>query len=188
MGTDANGYDFGTEMLSATEQGKWVSYVFTNPEKGDLGRASFELKNVWVVRHDGLLFASGWYINADDFTRLLVEAAVEKFREGGLEATVEYFASPETALAGLETAIDYYNRADAVEGQWFAFIADDSNRVAAHSQPPVIGQDLEDVLGPEVRQVGSEGGWVITETLQVWVVQHRGWLFGSGWRRDGQGN
>ena len=30
VGTDANGYNFGPEMLSATEEGKWVSYVYRN--------------------------------------------------------------------------------------------------------------------------------------------------------------
>ena len=34
VGTDANGYNFGPEMLSATEDGKWVSYVYRNPESG----------------------------------------------------------------------------------------------------------------------------------------------------------
>ena len=91
VGTDANGYNFGSEMLSATEEGKWVSYVFQNPASGNAGSqnlADLELKNVWVVRHDGLLFASGWYINADEFTKSLVVAAVNKFRDAGLEETV----------------------------------------------------------------------------------------------------
>ena len=34
VGTDANGYEFGPEMLSATEDGKWVSYVYRNPGSG----------------------------------------------------------------------------------------------------------------------------------------------------------
>ena len=82
VGTDANGYNFGPEMLSATEDGKWVSYVYENPETGGLGAdfGQWELKNVWVVRHDGLLFASGWYISADEFTKQLVSIAIDKFR------------------------------------------------------------------------------------------------------------
>ena len=53
VGTDANGYNFGPDMLSATEDGKWVSYVFRNPEKGSLGpdhTGALEYKHVWVVR------------------------------------------------------------------------------------------------------------------------------------------
>ena len=83
VGTDANGYEFGPEMLSATEDGKWVSYVYRNPESGGIGSGDFELKNVWVDRHDGLLFGSGWYIDADEFTRMLVSVAVDKYRELG---------------------------------------------------------------------------------------------------------
>lgn len=40
VGTDANGYEFGPEMLSATEDGKWVSYVYRNPESGGIGSAT----------------------------------------------------------------------------------------------------------------------------------------------------
>ena len=122
VGTDANGYEFGPEMLAATEEGKWVSYVYRNPESGRIGSGDFELKSVWVQKHDGLLFASGWYIDADEFTRMLVSVAVDKYRELGLAGTMAYFASPGSALAGLEAAIDYYNSAKTVDGHWFAFI------------------------------------------------------------------
>ena len=65
VGTDVNGYRFGPEILSDTEDGKWVSYVYRNPEAGnpfagDLGQ--LQLKNAWVVQHDDLLFVSGWHI------------------------------------------------------------------------------------------------------------------------------
>ncbi len=53
---DANGHDYGAEFASATEEGKWVNYVFYNPETEEES-----LKHTWVVRHDGLLFGSGWY-------------------------------------------------------------------------------------------------------------------------------
>ena len=104
VGTDTNGYNFAPELLSATEEGRWVTYVFANPESGDFGSGytgEFELKNVWVVRHDGLLFCSGWYVNADEFTRAMVATAAGVFRQVGLEGTIAYFASPETDYAGL---------------------------------------------------------------------------------------
>ena len=88
-------------MLSATEEGKWVSYVYQNPESGSLGSdhtGVMQLKNAWVVSHDGLLFASGWYVIADEFTKAFVAAGVAKFREVGLEGTVEYFNSPGAIL------------------------------------------------------------------------------------------
>ena len=139
VGTDANGYNFGPDMSSATEKGKWVSYVYRNPESGGLGSdntGAMQLKNAWVVRHDGLLFASGWYINADEFTKSLVFAAVNKFRSAGLEATIAYFTGPESVYSGLAATIDYYNSAETVEGEWFAFIADSSGRIVDHYADP----------------------------------------------------
>ena len=53
---DAAGYFYGDEILSATEAGKWVSYVHDKPDTGEVTR-----KHTWVVRHDGLYFGSGWY-------------------------------------------------------------------------------------------------------------------------------
>ena len=53
---DATGYFYGDDLLSATEQGRWVDYVLENPETGES-----EQKHTWVVRHDGILFGSGWY-------------------------------------------------------------------------------------------------------------------------------
>ena len=53
---DATGYFYGDDMLGATESGRWVDYVLLNPETGDNRQ-----KHTWAVRHDGLIFGSGWY-------------------------------------------------------------------------------------------------------------------------------
>ena len=53
---DATGYFYGDELLGATEEGRWVDYVILNPETGEN-----EQKHTWAVRHDELLFGSGWY-------------------------------------------------------------------------------------------------------------------------------
>ena len=53
---DATGHFYGDELLGATESGRWVDYVLLNPETGENRQ-----KHTWIVRHDGLLFASGWY-------------------------------------------------------------------------------------------------------------------------------
>ena len=53
---DATGYFYGDNLRAATEEGRWVDYVFLNP---DTGRET--QKHTWVKRHDDLLFASGWY-------------------------------------------------------------------------------------------------------------------------------
>ena len=53
---DATGYFYGDEMLSATEEGRWVSYVLENPATGEDRQ-----KHTWMVRHGGLFFGAGWY-------------------------------------------------------------------------------------------------------------------------------
>ncbi len=184
VGTDANGYEFGPAMLSATEDGKWVSYVYRNPESGGIGSGDFELKNVWVERRDGLLFASGWYIDADAFTKQLVSVAVDKFSEIGLTGTMIYFANPGSALAGLDAAIDYYNAAETIDGHWFAFIGDPDGKIVGHSDITKIGGDTQDLFGGEPVHAHEEGEWVESESLRVFVATYNGYLFGSGWSRD----
>lgn len=53
---DADGYFYGDDILSATDAGKWVSYVHDKPDTGEI-----TCKHTWIVRHDGLFFGSGWY-------------------------------------------------------------------------------------------------------------------------------
>ena len=190
VGTDANGYNFGPDMLSATEDGKWVSYVYRNPESGDLGAGytgELELKNAWVVKHDGLLFASGWYVNADEFTKAMVSTAARVFRQAGLEGTIAYFASPGSDFAGLAATIEYYNNTPNVEGEWFAFIADESGMVIDHYDKTLVGTDLKDLLGTDMFEATAEGNWVTTEDVRVWLVSQDGIIFGSGWRHDASG-
>ena len=55
-GVDETGYPFGLDLLTATGDGLWVSYRALNPDSGEVER-----KTTWIVRHDGLHFASGWY-------------------------------------------------------------------------------------------------------------------------------
>ena len=184
VGTDVNGYNFGPEMLAATEDGKWVSYVYRNPGNQAIGVGEFELKNVWVVRRDGLLFASGWYIGADEFTERLVSAAIEQFREGGLPAVRAFFRNPGDALAGMETAIDYYNQADTLAGRWFAYIEDPSGNVVAHSSSLTNPPAVQELLRNELSGSAEGGVWVTTESMRVYVAEYDGYVFAFGWIRD----
>ena len=56
LGTDPTGKNFGAEILAATGEGAWVEYQFSNPTTRQSGH-----KRSWVLRHDGLIFGSGWY-------------------------------------------------------------------------------------------------------------------------------
>ena len=189
LGTDVNGYNFGQEMLSANEEGRWVSYVYENPETRDTGSnfGELQLKSAWVVRHDGLLFGSGWYVDADEFTKHSVATAVDKFREAGLDGTVDYFTGSESDFAGLAAAIDYYNSTDTGQGEWSAFIADSNGKIVDHYDKSKVGRDLENLFGVAMFEASPEGNWVTMESLRIWVVQYEGMVFGSGWHHDESG-
>ncbi len=190
LGVDVTGYRFGDVMLNAGEQGLWVDYLFQNLVTGNQ-----EFKHSWVVRHDGLLFGSGWYqvlpsspaeaTRADPtaYTVALVDQALQRYNEEGREATVNYYNSPES-----------------VDGEWYVFIFDETDRLIAHADPNQLGRDLKGDLGVDVTgyrfgdvmlSAGEQGLWVdylfqnlVTgnqEFKHSWVVRHDGLLFGSGW-------
>ena len=54
--TDITGFFYGPVLADASELGRWVTYRFLNPAIGQI-----QTKHTWVIRYDGLLFASGWY-------------------------------------------------------------------------------------------------------------------------------
>ena len=53
---DPTGYYYSSDIASATEEGKWISYVILNPETGEEQR-----KHTCITLHDGLVFGSGYY-------------------------------------------------------------------------------------------------------------------------------
>ncbi|MDE2687781.1 MAG: hypothetical protein OXI16_09850 [Chloroflexota bacterium] len=184
LGIDAEGYNFGAPLLEATEEGKWVSYVFNNPASGGTGEeqaGAIQLKHAWAVRHDGLLFASGWYSTADEYTKFVVDDAIDRYRSKGLEATLEHYNSPEN-----------------VDGEWYAFIADERGDIIAHHAPDRLGDSLDSLLGTEDFAPTTEGKWVNHEDINpasgelqpkhFWVVGHDGLVFGSGWHHDDDGS
>ena len=189
VGTDANGYNFGADMLSATEEGKWVSYVYKNPEAGytpDVWGQE-NLKNAWVVRHDGMLFGSGWYIDSEKFTEAGVREAVAVFRQSGLQGTLEHFASGNSTVAGMIETLLYYNNAPEVDGQFHAFIADRDGKLITHPVAGLVGSPLTDIFGPDGIEATKAGGWVEgyhddgSLAYKAWVIDDAGLTFGSGW-------
>ncbi len=195
VGTDVNGYNFGPQMLAAPEAGRWVPYVYVNPAAGTLGEGgAFELKIAWVVRHDGLLFGSGWYINTEDFAPQLISEAAEHFRHGGLEAALEYYNDPLGISVGLIPIAEYYNRTKTLDGYFSGIIAARDGEILSHIDPGLIGTDVEDLLGPAVRNATAEGTWITAEdnpaeaggpqAMRFWVIDVDGTLIGAGWYND----
>ena len=192
VGTDINGYNFGPEMLAATEAGRWVPYVYVTPVAGTLGdEGAFELKNAWVIRHDGLLFGSGWYINTEEFVPRLISESAEHFRNGGLGDILEFYNDPQGISAGLIPTAVYYNTTGTFGGYFTGFIATPDGEILTHIDPLLLGTDIEDLLGPAVRNATAEGTWITAEdnpagaggprTMRVWVIDVDGTLIGAGW-------
>ena len=188
LGVDSTGYVFGPEFLTATEEGKWVSYIFLNRETG-----RDEVKHTWVVRHGDLFFGSGWYerhiaappSKADpaEYTVAFVEEALVRYERDGKDA-----------------AVAYYSTEESVDGPWYVFILDESGLVVAHPTADFIGDTVHGplgvdstgyVFGPEFLTATEEGKWVSyiflnretgrDEVKHTWVVRHGDLFFGSGW-------
>ena len=184
IGTDANGYNFGPGMLSAAEDGKWVSYVYRNPESEIPGSdhiGTHEYKHVWVVRHDGLLFASGWYVSADEFTKFFVDEAIARYHAEGLEETLAYYNDPKS-----------------VDAQWYVFVATPDGEILGHYNADELGAHLEEMLDDGSFTATEEGIWVTHKDVNpatgevgdkhFWLVSHDGLVFGSGWHHDELGS
>ena len=183
VGTDATGYKFGPEILSATEEGKWVSYVYKNPESGGIGDdhvGALEYKHVWVMQHDGLLFASGWHISADEYTKFVVDEAIASYHTKGLEATLAYYNNPES-----------------VDAQWYVFVATPDGDILAHYNAEDFATHLQEMLADGSFKAAENGVWVRHEDVNpatgevedkhFWLVEHAGLVFGSGWHHDESG-
>ncbi|MDE0232875.1 MAG: hypothetical protein OXI56_03860 [bacterium] len=198
VGTDINGYNFGPQILAAPEAGRWVPYVYVNPAAGTLDdEGAFELKIAWVIRHDGLLFGSGWYINTEEFVPQLISEAAEHFRSGGLEAILEFYNDPQGVSVGLIPIAEYYNRTDTLDGYFTGIIAGPDGEILSHIDPGHIGTDIEDLLGPAVRNATADGSWITAadnpagadgpRTMRFWILDVDGALIGAGWYDDGDG-
>ncbi|WP_419920260.1 hypothetical protein [Candidatus Poriferisodalis sp.] len=195
IGTDINGYVFGHEVLSATEDGKWVPYFYVNPEGGTLSDDGvFELKNAWVVRHDGILFASGWYVDSEELLPGLIDESVDHYLEGGLEAILSFYTDPQGLSAGLIPTVQYYNSTDVLGVSFSGFIADPDGKLLVHFYPELVGTDIVDLLGPAVRDATDQRRWITAEdnpdsaegpsSMRVYVRNVDGTLIGAGWYGD----
>ena len=180
---DATGYNFGPDMLSATEEGKWVSYVYQNPESGGIGddhTGALEYKHVWVIRHDDLLFASGWHISADEYTKFVVDEAIARYHADGLDSTLAH-----------------YNDPHSVNAQWYVFVATPEGEILGHYNAEDFAVHLQEMLDDGSFKATEQGVWVNHEDVNpatgevedkhFWLVEHDGLVFGSGWHHDESG-
>lgn len=73
-----------------------------------------------------------------------------------------------------------------MDGQWFAFIADPDGKIVGHSDPTMIGSNVQELLGPETSETREDGGSIESDSLRVWVAGYDGHVFGSDWSRNNQ--
>ncbi len=185
----ANDYPSGQIVADdADEDGEWSVYIFFNPTTG-----RSQTKHSWLVRHDNLIFGSGWY---EDGPRKSEQPAYTQ--EYVHQAINLYDASGRDVLVG------YYNDPVSVDGQWYMFIADESGRLIAHgANQDLVGVPLADVVGangyPSGRiahdEADEDGEWSVytffnpatgrSQIKHSWLVKHDGLIFGSGWYEDG---
>ena len=191
LGLDSHGYRFGDTMLTATEQGLWVDYVFQNPRTGNQ-----EFKHSWVVKRDGLLFGSGWYqvlpasplaaskTDPAEYAVALVDRAIRYYKAHGREAAARHFSSPES-----------------VDGTWYVFVFDENNiRIAHPTRLDLIGQPVDGPTGVDINgyaygqlfaRTDEQGQWVSYFFLNpttgepsqkhTWLQRYDGIVFASGW-------
>jgi cytochrome c len=175
-------------VAAARPEGAWTSYTWVNTETGRT-----QSKHSWVVRHDGLVFGSGWY--EPDPSRDDPTAYTKAFVNRGI-SVYNYF--------GIDAVLNYYNSPRSVDGPWYVFIFDENDVLVAHAPTPaIVGLHARDVVGPDSYPTGlqvvadatPEGAWSSyswinpetgeTESKHSWVVRHDGLVFGSGWYEPG---
>ena len=196
IGTDikdvvgSDGQELGREIAQATGEGVWVEYLWPHP----VSRKE-QQKVTWAIRHDGLIFASGYYAgepetgppawrDADprDYTVQYVNAAIARYERDGLQSM-----------------LNYYNSVASFEGEWYLFATDANDIYHVHPLiPALIGTDIKDVVGSDGYELGKalaeateEGVWVeylwphpvtLKEVPKVgYAVRRDGMLFASGY-------
>ena len=140
---------------------------------------------------DGFVFGGRRFMtpsrdNPAAYTQAFVERAIDRYNNDGLQAT-----------------LDYYNSPDSIDGQWYVFIANTDILLANAGVPSIVGTSSLDSRGPDGYPIGrhisavvsEEGTWVDyywvnpesgqTQTKHSWVVLHDDLIFGSGWYEPG---
>ena len=179
----SDGYELGKEIAQATEAGHWIEYLWPHPV------TLREVPKVaYAIRHDGRIFASGYYPSIEDpagRTLAYVQAAIDRYERDGLAATVAYYNSPES-----------------VDGQWHLTLLDENDIYLVQPLlPRLIGTDVKLIgvpgradAGRAIAQATAEGQWIryqvpnprATGTVQrhQWVVRHDGLIFSSGYYEE----
>ena len=186
----SDGQELGKEIAQATEEGVWVEYLWPHP----VSRKE-QQKVTWAIRHDGLIFASGYYAgDPETGTPAWQDADPREYTVRYVDRAIERYERD-----GLESMLNYYNSVASFEGEWYLFATDDNDIYHVHPLlPRLIGTDIKDVVGSDGYKLGEalamateEGVWVeylwphpvtLKEVPKVsYAVRRDGMLFASGY-------
>ena len=187
LGVDVVGYRFGEVMVGAGEQGLWVDFMFLNPATGNQ-----EFKHAWVVRHDGLLFGSGWYQVLPSSPLDVTKTGPAAYTVAVVDRAIRYYKAH-----GRAGAVQYYNTPESVDGDWYVFVVDENEKLIAHRDPSLLGKHIDEVGNTidgrrfsdlEVTEAGRWVDYVFVNPAtgdegikHSWVMRHDGLIIGSGW-------
>jgi len=196
IGTDikdvvgSDGQELGKEIAQATEEGHWIEYLWPNPVTG-----LEESKVTWAVRHDGKIFASGYYTGTEEaVTPPWVGADPREYTVEYVQRAIERYDRD-----GLDSLKAYYNSVASFESQWYLFVMDVDDIYIIHPfLPRLIGTDIKDVVGSDGFELGKEiakateaGHWIeylwphpvtLKEVPKIgYAVRHDGMIFASGY-------
>ena len=155
--------------------GAWISYIFTNPDTN-----TQQLKRTWLYLHDGLIFASGYY---------LPDSRVQSLTD---EIISIYDLSRDRAFATV-------NALSEDESSIFLFVVDPStSRIVADNDPTrrgthwaahAVGERSFAELQDDLQEHGSVWENVVVENPSVgtdqvrrtWITLHDGLMFNAGY-------
>ena len=187
VGTDTNGYNFAPELLSATEEGRWVTYVFANPESGGLRfrlhRRVRSEERLGGEARGGCSSPRAGTSTPTSSPQAMVATAAHVFPSGGAgghHCVLRQSRGPILRGCGRSSATT--TAPPTLKESGSRFIADENGTVIDHYDKALVGTDIKDLLGTDSFEVTAEGNWVTTEDARVWVVGQDGMIFGSGWR------
>ena len=166
---------------TATPDGAWTTYRFTNPTTGEE-----EPKHTWAVLNDGLVFGSGRYVNEAELAQAMVADAIQRYREAGPAVFEEITAGGRYA-----------------SGEIYVYVVGPDGSSLAHAaNPDLVGQDLSDLQDSAglfvtrgiLDAATPDGAWTIyrftnpatgrEQPKHSWVVRHNGLVFGAGYYTD----
>ena len=179
--TDSTGYELGKDIAKATEEGRWIEYLWPHPVTlTEVPKVAF------ARRHDGYVFASGYYPVPGDpqtYTKGYVQKAIDLYDSDGLDATVTH-----------------YNSSESLDNQWYLTLVSVADETAlAHGlNPSLSGTNATDLIDPEGFNTGEallaapeDGYWFQTSffnsvdssvtRINVWAVRHDGYIFASSY-------